>query len=665
MRKIVHIQLFSSSCKKIKALTQIPWLIKTCGLHSFFNTFYLFFLLILASTSSTLAKNLIFSNPITSKFVLQPSAQLTMNTPSSQISSWGITDNNGNMMIPTNTVYHITTDSVLDGQGNTITIGDYAQLFVDTDITLTIRNATIQYAKTSVGLPPIRLAASGSKLALDNVKVVLDGDFNFKQGQLFVHNDVTMSGSSAFIYTSPVPSWITSNSRLFFDLNTTFSITPATFTDAPYTLKNTYTDCNFIKMADKTSQLYLNGCSLMTTYTGCRVTKGTVAFDRTVNAATAANTTISSYSTQVGSAVSSGPSPEAIKWSTDNRFIAIGDSFGYFRIYRFDGSSTPILIGTYVDVAANIQSIEWSLDGKFIAVGTQAGIVGIYRFDGTTTPVLIGSKITAGANIKTVKWSPNNRFIAIGNYDTTNTLKIYQFDGISTPIIIGSPIEVGNYVTCLSWSPDGKYIAAGYGSTPPNYLRIYSFNGSTVESIDNPIQAVNYIKSIEWSPDSRFLAATGYATSNNLGIYRFNGSSKPVLIGSIITADNSGSYSGRWSSCGRFIVIGGGSGQVKIYQFNGSSSPTLVGTGVTVGSNALYSVDWSPDATFIATAERTNTNNFRIYRVTYTKESTPQAFSKSIVFGDSAKGADYDADVTFLGKAQVKLNGQMNYDCVS
>ena len=91
---------------------------------------------------------------------------------------------------------------------------------------------------------------------------------------MFVNNDVKFTGTSAFVYRSPMASFITSGAHLFFDNSTTFSVAPATFTDCPYSIKSTYTANNFIRMADQTSQIIFDGCSFFTTMTGCRFGTG-------------------------------------------------------------------------------------------------------------------------------------------------------------------------------------------------------------------------------------------------------------------------------------------------------------------------------------------------------------------------------------------------------
>ncbi|MFA6264052.1 MAG: hypothetical protein WC630_06480, partial [Candidatus Babeliales bacterium] len=142
----------------------------------------------------------------------------------------------GNLTIPSGKIIHVNGDIIIDGQGNKLIIGANSQIFVDTNVTLTLSNMIITNQQHALTFPPIRCAALTSKLAFDDVVFTPNGDFLFPSGQLFIHNDVAITGTSAFIYTSPVPSFITSGACWYFGINTTFSVAPATFTDAPYAL---------------------------------------------------------------------------------------------------------------------------------------------------------------------------------------------------------------------------------------------------------------------------------------------------------------------------------------------------------------------------------------------------------------------------------------------
>lgn len=73
----------------------------------------------------------------------------------------------------------------------------------------------------------------------ENVIFAPSDNLLFQNGQFFVHNGVMVTGTSAFVYHSPGPSFITSGACWYFDTNITLSIAPASFTDtdvlAPYT----------------------------------------------------------------------------------------------------------------------------------------------------------------------------------------------------------------------------------------------------------------------------------------------------------------------------------------------------------------------------------------------------------------------------------------------
>ena len=185
---------------------------------------------------------------------------------------------NGNLTIPDNSIIHINSNTIIDGQGKDLIFGKRGRIFVDTNVTLTLQNMRIVQTFNDFSDPCIRLAAFKSQLALSNVEFALSQNFLFPQGQLFIHGDVAVTGTSAFIYQSTQHSFITPDSTFYFDIGTTFSVTPATFTDCKFDQSPTYTSNNFILMSDETSRLYFNESSLFTTPTGCRFAKGTVNF---------------------------------------------------------------------------------------------------------------------------------------------------------------------------------------------------------------------------------------------------------------------------------------------------------------------------------------------------------------------------------------------------
>ena len=81
----------------------------------------------------------------------------------------------------------------------------------------------------------------------------LGADYKFDSGSLFVANEVLMTGTSAFIYTSPYQSFIASHGTWCSDYGTTLSVAPATFTlDRSYVLYPSLQN-DFIRLQDSNS----------------------------------------------------------------------------------------------------------------------------------------------------------------------------------------------------------------------------------------------------------------------------------------------------------------------------------------------------------------------------------------------------------------------------
>ena len=157
-------------------------------------------------------------------------------------------------------------DTIIDGQGNCLDIDD-GYLWIDTNKTLTLRNLVLKNLHDS----NLVMMARTSQLALDNVCIWLDNDYSFTQGRLFFYDDVIISGSPhTFSYKTTESSYIVGQTKLTIDHGVTFSYDPA----------EAHRD--LINMEDATSYLCLDGCSLYSTPTGLRFTKGAVLFDNLV-----------------------------------------------------------------------------------------------------------------------------------------------------------------------------------------------------------------------------------------------------------------------------------------------------------------------------------------------------------------------------------------------
>ncbi len=331
-----------------------------------------------------------------------------------------------------------TGDTIIDGRGHLLDIQDRAQIFVDMNVTLTLRNMTIRTGPKSLMVPPILLASQGSKLTLDNVMFDLGADFRFKQGQIFINNEVAMTGTSAFVYQSTRPSFITSGATWGFEYGTTFSVAPATFTDCPLTTNNTYTTNNFIVMADPSSTLYLNSCTFNTTFTGLRLTQGAVLFDNRVSVNTMADVRV----TGTGSlpvSVSYGPIMNTAVWSPDGRYVVTfiyNPNAGHnnIEVYQFNGSSLTVVSSVpYGNSASICGACAWSKDGRYIVMGgtgaTDGNQLQVYYFNGRSLVLRTEYNWGSSTTVNRAVFSPDGRYLAVL---TKKRLEMYTVPGANS-----------------------------------------------------------------------------------------------------------------------------------------------------------------------------------------------------------------------------------------
>ncbi len=493
-------------------------------------------------------------------------------------------------------------------------------------------------------------------------------DFYVDRGQLFIHNDVNFSGTNALIYRSTVPSFITSKSNLNFDIGTTFDFRPST-TGTPQLLAK-----DLLKMQNATSQLYLNGCTLKTTTTGFRLTKGQLIFDNKISLTSAAQlqlkSTLTWFCKNYGNAVNS------VNWSPDGRYLAVsgdGPTSGHdeVEIYKFNGSSLTLV--TSKNYGSYAYSANWSPDGRYLAVGgfipTSGNEIQVFSFDGSALTLVASQNYGSSSSyISSVNWSPDGRYLAIsgvggevGHYD----IEVYRFNGAF--LTLSTYINSSYEAQFAQWSPDGKYLATCFYTAGTDYeVKIYVFNESSLNLVASRSYGAG-VYCAKWSNDGRFLAIGGYSPTNNneLQIYNFNGSSL-----TLVASKDYGyyAYTIDWSPDGRYVAIGGtqptSTKELQFYSFNGSSL-TLVSS--QVYGTYLLSLHWSRDGKYLAVGGQTPTagnDELEIYTLQYGPETQTQAISNSIIFGNSTLGSSYDLNVRGLSNAKIEIDGLINYDNV-
>ncbi|MFC1894976.1 WD40 repeat domain-containing protein [Candidatus Dependentiae bacterium] len=564
----------------------------------------------------------------------------------------------GDLIIPDGDCLHFISNAMIDGQGHDIVLGNNAQILVDSNYTLTLKNLTLKNTVNTISRPAVKCGGWNGTLALDNVNLALNDDFYFYSGQFFIYNDVVFTGSSEFVYWGVRPSYIAPHSTLFFDEGTTFDFIPST------------TDSTLIKMLDSTSALHFNGCTIKSTYTGFQLTKGKVYFDNKVTITSAATLTLSDL-TEIASLDYGSGWIDSVAWSPDGRFLAIGGLGSAvvgqeLQVYSFDGSSLNFIDS--MPYLSWIYSVSWSPDGRFLAIGGNRSVdeVIVFSFNGSSlAPVVF---LDYGAQALSVCWSPSGRYLAIGGYNpgTVNHIQVYYFNGTALNYVTGRPYGSipDSAVKSLSWSPDGRFLAiGGHESLSNNEFLIFSFDGSALSIVAEE----NYgdtIYSVCWSPDGRFLAIGGEnpdLVGEDLQVYSFNGSS--------LTKMDSKDYGTRiesvsWSPDGRFLAIGGYNPdsvdeELQVYSFNGSSLTPVVSE---LYAERIVSACWSPDGIFLAIGgidSAIGGEELQVYRSNFGPDLQTQALSNSIIFTDLKNGIEPNANICVLGGADISLDGHI------
>jgi len=531
---------------------------------------------------------------------------------------------NGDLTVPDGKIIHTGGRIVIDGNGHKLILGNSAQLFVDTDATLTLRNLVLQNTRNQPGHPAVQCASSASKLCLDDVELALADDFYFNRGQMFVQNDVAVTGTSAFVYRSCQPSNILADSTFYFDLETTLDFRPST-TGIPNLRAK-----DLLILQDATSQLYMNGCSLKTTMTGMRLMKGQLIFDNKVTITSAAQLQLKSMGTWITQDY--GYMVRATNWSPDGRYLAIGGntptSGKELQIYSFSGTSLTLVasLDYGTDPNSEVRSVNWSPDGRYLAIGgaypTSGNEIQIYKFDGSSLTFLTSQEY--GTFVYSVNWSPDGRYLAVGGHLPTsgNELQVYSFNGYVLTLVASK--IYGNQLRSVNWSPDGRYLAIGgdHASAIIDDLQIYNFNGSSLVLIASKHLTTNIVTFVRWSPDGYYLVATcvNGVSDKTIQIYKFESSSLTLAASQYLSA--SGAWSADWRADGKYLAIG--------------------------------CLDPYPGH-----------DELEVYTLQYGPEIYTQAPSNSIVFGNSALGSDYDLNVRVLAGAQVTVDGLLNNDNVN
>ena len=579
------------------------------------------------------------------------------------------------IIIPDNIDLQITSSGIIDGQGHNLILGKFSQILLDGSVSVTFKNIVLKNNLNTINKPVIRCTDWYSQLILDNAILGFNDDFAFRNGQLFILDDVQVTGTSKFIYNSVRPSYIQPHSRLKFDPGTTFDYSPSCPNE------------NLIILQDETSELYFDGSTLQTTHTGIQLTKGSLFFDNKVTITTYGEDQLLEFNSIIANH-NYGNTVVFMDWSPDGKYLALGGQIPTngkeLQIFLFNGDS--LVITTNYHYGILICSVDWSPDGKYLAVGGEIPANGkelqIFSFNGSS--VFLIDSYNYGQYVQSVDWSPDGKYLAIGGGtpDNGKELQIFSFNGSSISLIdsynYGDP-AVYSGVFVVNWSPDGRYLAiGGYSPDNGNELQIFSFNGSSVFLIDSynygDPAAYSGVYTVNWSSDGKYLAIGGGApdNGNEIQIFYFNGSSLNLVASqnygdpAVYSAVNSV----RWSSDGKYLAVGGylpdDNNEIQVFLFNGSGLSLMTSQNYGSSINCTVNpVEWNPEGKLLSVGGATPSAghyDIEVHNFNWTPDISPQSFSNSVVLGDSLFGSDNDLNTHILSAAQVKLDGKMLCD---
>jgi len=193
-------------------------------------------------------------------------------------------------------------DTKILGNGFTLDISNGGALQVRTGSSLEIEDVKIVGLKNN----NLECVSHDASINIKNTILQLERNFTFSLGSILFQNEVVISGTHHFIYTSVATSSIDKQSSLLVSKNTTLKFAP------------NGTASRLLNFSDATSRLYFDGATLHTTSTALKLLRGTIIIDNHV--------TFSSEGTNSG---------EATEFKSDTSLNLLGgavlDIYGYFN----------------------------------------------------------------------------------------------------------------------------------------------------------------------------------------------------------------------------------------------------------------------------------------------------------------------------------------------
>ncbi|KKQ49190.1 MAG: hypothetical protein US69_C0008G0020 [candidate division TM6 bacterium GW2011_GWF2_38_10] len=506
----------------------------------------------------------------------------------------------GDLVIPANQVLHVKGDMVIDGGGNTLEFASHAQLFLDNQTSVTLRNITIKIADSMSGAPAISLCSPLTSLTLDNATIVLGDDWVINRGSLFFHNDVVFSGNHALVYSSPSLSCVMAQSTVLFDHGTTFSYAPSSARD------------DLITLADDSAALIMNGSSLQTTFTGMHLTCGQLFFDR-------AGAIVNDFSKTITVTFSNAPS--AVACSPDGRYVAVGSATVSTQLRVYECESASLTLIAHVSVGSVVKSISWSFDGQYIACGTAGGDVYVYYWNGNG--LVLKDSNNRASSVNAVTWSSDGRHLAAGCSTSNQELIIYTFNGETLTQLLTQ--DADGEIFSIAWSSCGRYLAIGSDALA-NQLRVFIFDGSSL-AIGPSTSILSHVYAVSWSPDCSYLLVGSDDVQGALRMYEF--SIAQIQLAQSLYDDGRTVYAAAFSRDGNFVAVGSSKSAEQLELFSHSNGFLRTLAHPINMLNSTKALAWSMDSQVLVTADDTKT------LIVWQPINTPLRDDRSLLIRDS------------------------------
>lgn len=141
----------------------------------------------------------------------------------------------------------------------------------------------------------------------------------------------------------------------------------------------------------------------------------------------------------------------SVSWSPVKDEVAIGTWDSTVQIWDLQAKE-PLHTSSYT---FTVNAVAWSHDGKYVAIGGSSGTIEI-RDVASWNIVARYSQHTDAINA--IAWSPDDKYIASGSKD--KTVRVWSPFAKGTPTLM---VYTGHtdQVSSVSWSPDGKEIVSG------------------------------------------------------------------------------------------------------------------------------------------------------------------------------------------------------------